>query len=157
MPSQSYIVFYRRWLAACPSFDLLGLFAVDFMVALFLILSIANFLWLPSFLFLPLLILGFLSKDASAFFLCLLMLLKSPFSITDRHFVTDGLWNCEKCVFTKVIQWIRWSSDLLMFYLYFTYIVVQFCWFCLQTQSMPYKMNGTSPLTPSISIFHKSV
>ena len=49
-------------------------------------------------------------------FLCLLMLLKCPFSITDRHFVTDGLWNYEKCVFTKVIQWIRWSSDLLIFY-----------------------------------------
>ena len=45
----SIIVFYRRWLAACLSFDLLGLFAVDFMVALLLILSIAIFYGCPLF------------------------------------------------------------------------------------------------------------
>ena len=61
----SIIVFYRRWLAACLSFDLLGLFAVDFMVALLLILSIAIFYGCP--LFDTLLILWFLFKDAPAF------------------------------------------------------------------------------------------
>ena len=127
LPSQSVfvnafsiIVFYRRWLAACLSFDLLGLFAVDFMVDLFLILAIANFSWLPSFWFS--LFLSFygcplydtfhwyfchFSLKMLPLFVCLLMLFKCSLSNIDRHFVTERLRNCEKCVLAKVIQWIR--------------------------------------------------
>ena len=101
------------------------------MVDLFLILAIANFSLLPSFWFS--LLLSFygcplydtfhwyfchFSLKMLPLFVCLLMLFKCSLSNIDRHFVTERLRNCEKCVLAKVIQWIRLSSDLLMFCLW---------------------------------------